>query len=196
MKLPQLGLAMLLMTACGIACQTPPQQPAEPQQEQQQPPPQQEQQQEQQPQSPPSLQRPTLGPASAPSLGGPRASSVVDPRRLMRVRKVFIMNMDNSLSEKLIETMGKGDLFQVVNKRQEADAVFGGSCFEARRIRRVHTEVYLSDRITEKIIWQDVIRVPFNPPTLESAVSATAAEILAHLRLDIREAPRKRPAGM
>jgi hypothetical protein len=141
MKLPQLGLAFLLMTTCGIACQTPRQEPAEAQQEQQQPPQQQ--------QSPPSLQRPTLGPAPAPSLGGPRASNVADPRRLMRVRKVFIQRIDNKLSEKLIEALSKGDLFQVVNKRQEADAVFGGSCFEARRIRKVHTEVFLSDRITE-----------------------------------------------
>jgi len=175
MKLPQLGLAVLLMTACGIARQTPQQEPAEAQQEQQQLPQQQE--------SPPSLQRPTLGPAPAPSLGGPRASSVVDPRRLMRVRKVF-------------EALSKGDLFQVVNKRQEADAIFGGSCFEARRIRKVHTEVFLSDRTTEKIIWQDVIRQSFNPPPLESAVNATVSEILAHLRLDIREAPRKPPEGM
>ena len=190
MKLPQLGLAFLLMSACGIACQTPQQEPADPQQEQQQPPQQQQQ-------SPPSLQRPTLGPSPAPSLGGgPRASSVVDPRRLMRVRKVFIQRIDNNLSEKLIEALSKGDLFQVVNKRQEADAIFGGSCFEARRIRKVHTEVFLSDRITEKIIWQDVIRMPFNPPPLESAVNATVSEILAHLRLDIREAPRKPPEGM
>ena len=106
---------------------------------------------------------------------------------------MFIQRMDNNLSEKLIEALSKGDLFKVVNKRQEADAIFGGSCFEARRIRKVHTEVFLSDRITEKIIWQDVIRLPFNPPPLESAVTATATEILAHLRLDIREAPRKRP---
>ena len=114
----------------------------------------------------------------------------------MRVRKVFIQRIDNNLSERLIEALRKGDLFQVVNKRQEADAIFGGSCFEARRIRKVHTEVFLSDRITEKIIWQDVIRLPFNPPPLESAVNATAAEILTHLRLDIREAPRTPPQGM
>jgi hypothetical protein len=188
MKFPQLGLAILLATVCGIACQTPQQGPADAQEEQQQAPPQQ--------QSPPSLQRPTLGPAAAPSLGGPRASNVVDPRRLMRVQKVFVQRIDNNLSEKLIAALSKGDLFQVVSKRQEADAIFGGSCFEARRIKKVHTEVMLSDRITEKIIWQDVIRLPFNPPPLESAVNATVSEILTHLRLDIRDAPRKPPEGM
>ena len=114
----------------------------------------------------------------------------------MSIRRVFIQRIDNNLSEKVIEALSKGDLFQVVNKRQEADAIFGGSCFEARRIRKVHTEVFLSDRITEKIIWQDVVRQPFNPPPLESAVTATASEIVAHLRLDIREAPRKPPEGM
>ena len=109
---------------------------------------------------------------------------------------MFIQRIDNKLSEKLIEALSKGDLFQVVNKRQEADAIFGGSCFEARHIRKVHTEVFLSDRITGNNIWQDVIRLPFNPPPLESAVNATVSEILAHLRLDIREAPRTPPEGM
>ena len=188
MKLPQLGLAILLMTACGFARQTPQQEPAEAQQEQQQP--------SQQQHPPPSLQRPTLGPSPAPTLGGPRSANIVDPRRLMKVRKVFIQSIDNNLSGKLIEALNKGDLFQVVNKRQEADAVFGGSCFEARRIKMVHTEVFLSDRVTDKVIWQDVIRLPFHPPALESAVNSTVSEIMAHLRLDMREAPRNHPEGM
>jgi len=185
MKLHFFGLAVLLIAACGFASRMPPQESAEPQPEQQ-PPPEQ---------SAPSLPRPTLGPAPAPSLYGPRASNIVDPRRLLSIRKVFILRFDNNLSEKLIGALGKGDLFQVVNKRQEADAIIGGSCFEARRIKKVHTEVFLSDRITGKIIWQDVIRLPFNPPPLESAVNATVSELLAHLRLDIREAPRKPPEG-
>jgi hypothetical protein len=189
MRLPQLGLAILLVTAGGIAYPTPPQGLAEPPQERQQPSHQQQQ-------TPPSMQRPTLGPAAAPTLGGPRASNIADPRRLMRVRKVFIQRIDNRLSEKLMEALSKGDLFQVVSERQEADAILGGSCFEARRIRKVHTEVFLSDRVTEKVIWQDTIRLPFNPPPLESAVNATVSEILAHLRLDIREAPRTPPEGM
>ena len=155
----------------------------------------QEQQQPPQEQPPPSLQRPTLGPAPGPSLGGPRAANIVDPRRLLSIRKVFILRLDNNLREKLIEALSQGDLFSVVNKRQEADAILGGSCFEARRIRKVHTEVFLSDRITGKIIWQDVVRQPFKPPPLENAVNATVSEIMTHLRLDLREAPRKPPEG-
>ena len=185
MKLQQLGLAILLAAGWGLGGQMPQPAPSEPQ-EQQQPPPEQ---------PPPSLQRPTLGPAPGPSLGGRRSSNIVDPRRLMSIRKVFIQRLDNNLSEKLIAALSKGDLFQVVSKRQEADAILGGSCFEARRIRKVHTEVFLSDRLTGKIIWQDVVRQPFNPPPLESAVDATVAEIMAHLRLDLREAPRKPPEG-
>ena len=186
MKLQQLGLAILLAAGWGLRGQMPQPAPSEPPEQEETP----------QETAPPSRQRPTLGPAPAPSLGGPRASNIVDPRRLMSIRKVFIQRLDNNLSEKLIAALSKGDLFQVVNKRREADAIFGGSCFEARRIRKVHTEVFLSDRITEKIIWQDVVRQPFNPPPLESAVDATVSEILAHLRLDIREAPRKPPEGM
>ena len=186
MKLHFFGLAVLLIAACGFASRMPPQESAEPQPEQQ-PPPEQ---------SAPSLPRPTLGPAPAPSLGEPRASNIVDPRRLMKVRKVFILRLDNNLREKLIAALSQGDLFSVVNKRPEADVILGGSCFEARRIRKVHTEVFLSDRLTGKIIWQDVVRQPFNPPPLESAVNATVAELLAHLRLDLREAARKPPEGM
>ena len=185
MKLPHLGLAILVAAVWGFGVQLPQPAPSEPQ----------EQEETSQETAPPSLQRPTLGPAPAPSLGGPRASNIVDPRRLLSIRKVFILRLDNNLREKLMEALSKGDLFSVVNKRPEADAIFGGSCFEARRLRKVHTEVFLSDRLTGKIIWQDVVRLPFNPPPLESAVNATVAEIMAHLRLDLREAPRKPPEG-
>ena len=185
MKLPHLGLAILVAAVWGLGVQLPQPAPSEPQ----------EQEETSQETAPPSLQRPTLGPAPAPSLGGPRASNIVDPRRLLSVRKVFILRLDNNLREKLIEALSPGDLFSVVDKRPEADAILGGSCFEARRLRKVHTEVFLSDRLTGKIIWQDVVRLPFNPPPLESAVNATVAEIMAHLRLDLREAPRKPPEG-
>lgn len=186
MKLRRLGLVILVTANWGLANPLPQQEPSEPQEEQQAP----------QESSRPSLQRPTLGPAPAPTLGGPRSSNIADPRRLMTIRKVFIQRIDNNLSEKLTEALRHGDLFRVVDKRAEADAVLRGSCFEARRIRKVHAEIYLVDRVTEKIIWQDVIRQPFNPPPLASAVNATVAEILAHLRLDIREAPRQRPEGI
>ena len=185
MKLQHLGLAILVAAVWGFGVQLPQPAPSEPQ----------KQEETSQETAPPSLQRPTLGLAPAPSLGGPRASNIVDPRRLLSIRKVFIQRIDNNLSEKLIAALSQGDLFQVVNKRPEADAILGGSCFEARRIRKVHTEVFLSDRLTGKIIWQDVVRLPFNPPPLESAVNATVAEIMAHLRLDLREAPRKPPEG-
>jgi hypothetical protein len=181
MKLWRLGLVILVTADYGLAARVPQQEPSEPVEEQ--PAPQE---------SPrPSLQRPTLGPAPAPTLGGARSSHIGDARRLMAIRKVFIQRIDNNLSEKLAAALRTGGLFRVVDKPAEADAVVRGSCFEARRLRKVHTEIYLVDRSTEKIIWQDVIRQPFNPPPLEKAVDATVAEILAHLRLDIREAPRQ-----
>lgn len=186
MKRPRLVLAILVTAIWGWGGQLPQQESADSQEQQQAP----------QESPPPSLQRPTLGPAPAPSLGGPRSSNIVDARRLMAIRKIFIQRIDNNLSEKLTEALSKADLFQVVSKPTEADAILRGSCFEARRIHKVHTEIYLSDRATDKIIWQDVIRQRFNPPPLASAVNTTVAEILAHLRLDIREAPRKPPEGM
>jgi hypothetical protein len=179
MKLPHLGLAILVAAVWGVGVQLPQPAPSEPQE------------QEEKETAPPSLPRPTLRPAP----GGPRASNIVDPRRLLGVRKVFILRLDNNLREKLIEALSQGELFSVVNKRPEADAILGGSCFEARRIRKVHTEVFLRDRVTGETIWQDVVRQPFNPPPLESAVNATVAEIIAHLRLDMREVSRKPPEG-
>ncbi len=178
MQVRYFGLAVLAFALGGAASQEPLSGPPDPQAAPQE-------------SNPPSMQRPTLGPAPAPSLGGVRTSRIGDARRLLQVRKVFVQQIDNNLSKKLVEALSKAGLFQVVSKRDEADALLRGSCFEARRLRRVHTEVYLTDRGGGKVIWQDVIRKPFNPPPLASVVDATAVEILADLRADLGEAPRR-----
>lgn len=147
----------------------------------------------------PPAQRPTLGPQTAPTLGPPtgpsvpgaRSSSTTDPRKLLAIRTVFIEAMDNGLSEKLMESLSRVGRFRVVAQRNEADAVLRGSCFDSHRLRAVHSEVFLNDRHNGASIWQDNVRVPFNPPPLATAVDATAAAILQHLTASISEAERR-----
>lgn len=137
---------------------------------------------------PEQQQRPTLG--EAPSLGGPRTSTTTDSRKLLRVRTVYIEAIDNSLNEKLADALSKAGPFRVVAKRNEADAVLRGTCFDSRRLKRLHSEVFLTDPHGASI-WQDIIRGPFNPPPLDKAVTDSAAVIVAHLGESLREAQRK-----
>ena len=133
-------------------------------------------------------QKPTLG--EAPSLGGPRTSSTTDIRKLLRVRTVYIETIDNSLNEKLTEALSKTGPFQVVAKRNEADAIVRGTCTDLRRLKSLKSEVFLTDPRGGPI-WTDIIREPFNPPPLDKAVTSSASMIVAHLGESLREAQRK-----
>lgn len=147
------------------------------------PPPQGQEQQQQ--------ERPTLGPRSGPGLEpGPNSSTTNDLRKLMRVQTLYIESIDNSLSEKLIEALGKWGRFRLVTKAKEADATLRGSCLESRRLKHVHSEVFISDR-NGVSIWQDTIYRPFNPPALDQAVSDTATVVEAHLQQAVREGERQ-----
>jgi hypothetical protein len=179
MRLTWIWLSLLLCPGLAVGLpqeQRPPEQPPEQQ-------PEQGKQQEQ-------PRRPTLGPAPAPSLYGPRTSNTIDPRKLARLRKIYVERMDNALSEKLLEGLAKYGRFRLAAKRSEADAVLRGTCVSLRRMRVVHSEVYLND-VNGAAIWQDNVRRPFNPPPLEVAVGETATEILAHLKDSVLEAERR-----
>ncbi|MBZ5516247.1 MAG: hypothetical protein LAN62_15625 [Acidobacteriia bacterium] len=146
---------------------------------------------EQQPSEQPREQRrPTLGPAPAPSLGGPRTSSTTDARRLLRVRKIYLEQIENRLTEKLVEGFGKARGVAIVADRNQADAVMRGTCFDSRRLKTLRSEVYLNDR-SGASIWQDSIHLPFNPPPLDSVVNQTADRIVADLMASIMEAQRR-----
>ena len=119
-------------------------------------------------------QKPSLGAAPAPSLAGPRSQNTPEARRLLRVRTVFIEPIDNSLSEKLADGLSKMGRFRIVANRKEADAVVRGTSFDSRRLKSVHSEVYLTDRRSGGSIWQDSVRRPYNPPPLEKAMTDTA----------------------
>ena len=142
-------------------------------------------------QAAPSEHPPTLGPQRGPGiLAGPDTSTTIDLKRLMRVQTVYIESIDNSLSDKLVETLGKWGRFRLVAKAKEADATLRGSCLESRRLKHVHSEIFISDH-SGKSIWQDTIYRPFNPPTLDQAVGDTANVVAAHLERTVREAERR-----
>jgi hypothetical protein len=133
---------------------------------------------------------PSLG-KDAPSLNGPRTSTTTDARRLLSVKAIFVDPIDNALSEKLADGLSKMGRFRIVAERKDADAVLNGTCFDSRRLKRVHSEVFLHDRSSGASIWQDAVRRPYNPPPLQKAVDDTATMILAHLGESIQDAQRK-----
>jgi len=135
-------------------------------------------------------QRPTLRPTPGPNESGPRTATVNDFRKLMRIRTIYVERMDNTLSEKLMVSLGKLGRFKVAAKAREADAVMTGSCLESRRLKRLHSEVFITDR-SGASIWQDDIIRPYNPPSLEQAVNGTAEAVAEHLSESIDEAARK-----
>ena len=132
-------------------------------------------------------QQPTLGPSPAPGTGGPRTATVNDYRKLMRVRSLYVERMDNALSEKLVLSLGKLGRFRIASTPKEADALMTGSCLESRRLKRLHSEVFIADRGGGSI-WQDNLYRPYNPPSLEQAVNETAQMVAEHLGQSLSEA--------
>lgn len=133
-------------------------------------------------------QAPTLGPATQPSLRGPSSFRTTNPRLLVRMRSVYIQRIDHDLSGKLAADLAHVSWLKVVKNQDKADAIVRGTCFSLRNLKRLHAEIYINDRVTGKSIWQDVVRVPYNPPSLPKAVNRAANEVLAHLDQSIRAA--------
>ena len=135
-------------------------------------------------------QKPTLGPSPAPALRGPRTATVNDYRKLARIRSIYVERMDNALSEKLVLSLGKLGRFRIASKPKEADAIMTGSCLESRRLKRLHSEVFIADRGGGSV-WQDSVYRPYNPPSLEQAVNETAQVVAEHLGESLSEAATK-----
>ncbi|HEV3276596.1 MAG TPA: hypothetical protein VG860_07240 [Terriglobia bacterium] len=191
-------LGLVLLCAGTLAAQSQPAQQDPSQQDQSQQPGQPP------PADQPSPQRPTLGPPpdqpsqpnrptlreGGPSPAGPHAPNTNDPQRLLHVHSIFIEEMDNGLSEKLMEQIGVKGVFRIVANRKDADAVLHGTCFDSTHLRTVHSEVFLQGRNGDAI-WQDVVRQPYKPPPLTEAVATTAQAIADDLIASLREARRK-----
>jgi hypothetical protein len=108
----------------------------------------------------------------------------------MRIRSIYVERMDNALGEKLVVSLGKLGRFKIASRPKEADAIMTGSCLESRRLKRLHSEVFISDRGGSSI-WQDNILRPYNPPSLEQAVNETAQVVAEHLGESLSEAGMK-----
>ena len=131
---------------------------------------------------------PTLNPQPGPSLGGgPRTATTNDARKLLRIRTLYVQRMDNSLSDRLLENLAKMGRIRIVTAAKGADAVMRGSCLESRRLKRVHSEIFIADR-NGASVWQDDLYRPYNPPTLQKAVEDTAMLVVQHLTDSIRTA--------
>lgn len=142
-------------------------------------------------QSPSKSERPTLGPKTGPETDAtPPTYTAIDLHKLLRIHSLYIESIDNSLSDKLVETLGKLGRFRLVTKQKDADATLRGSCLESRHLKHVHVEVFISDR-NGASVWQDTIYRPFNPPTLDQAVTDTAAVVATHLQRTIQAAERR-----
>ena len=136
-------------------------------------------------------QKPTLGPKPGPAgESGPRTATVNDYRKLVRIRTLYIERMDNDLNERLVTSLGKLGRFKIATNAKEADAIVRGSCLESRRLKRLHTEVSITDRGGGSI-WQDIVFRPYNPPSLAQAVSETAQMVAEHLGESIGQAGLK-----
>lgn len=140
-------------------------------------------------------QRPTLGPEPAPtlgmgpSLGGPMNAKIQNPAALRMVHTVYVGWIGNSLELKLIRDFSHGGPFRVVNKADHADAVLRGSCYTLPNLKDIHTEVYLTSK-TGKPIWQDIVHIRYDPPTVKVSVTQSAQEIIRDLRASIEAAER------
>ena len=144
---------------------------------------------EQEPSPKPAPKPPTLGPAPPPTLHGPKTSTTTDPRRLVRVKRIYVERMENGLHEKLIAALAKIQRFHLVGDYSDADAVMRGTCLDMRRLKTLRSEVYLNE-VKGASIWQDNVRRPINPPTVEVAVAESADMITAHLAESLVEAER------
>ena len=138
-------------------------------------------------------ERPTLGPSGpeSPSLRGPGSSHTNNPGLLLKMRRVYIQRIDHNFNEVLVDDMAHVSWIKVVDKPSQADAIVRGTCFSLRRLKRLHTEVYITDRISGVSIWQDVVRVPYDPPALSKAVDDAAAQVLADLNHSLRVASKR-----
>ncbi len=140
---------------------------------------------QQQPEQPPTLRR-GKGPAA-----GPNTSSIVNARALMHVHTIFIEPMENRLGIKLAGDLAKWGRFRLAVDRRQADAILSGTCLDSSRLRLLHSEVFLSNRVTGAAIWQDIVRLPLYPPPLPKALDATAAKITRDLASSYRRAESK-----
>ncbi len=126
-----------------------------------------------------------------PSLTGESSHLLVSAQRLKSVRKVYIGPIDNRLKQRLEEQFSEWGLFQVVSVERKADAVIKGTCFAGRRLKKVKAEIYMRDRRSGAPMWQDSLRLSYNPPPVAEVVDEIAILMVKHLRTILQRSGKK-----
>jgi len=172
MRVKTVFLAVFIFTAMSIA------RPSQSESKQEE---SQSQESRQESSSKPAPKRPSLGPAPPPSLSeAPKTANTLNPRKLIRVKKIYVERMDNNLHEKLMAALTATKRFEIVSDLGEADAVLRGTCLDMRRLSTLRSEVYLNE-VHGAAIWQDNVRRPINPPAIKAAVEEAAQKIATDL---------------
>ena len=117
-----------------------------------------------------------------PSLTGKSSNLLVSPARLQRIRTLYIAPMDNHLHLRLAEQFSSWKRFRLVATEKQADAVIKGTCFAARRLKMVKSEIYIREGRSGTPVWQDNVRLAYNPPSLNQVVGQMAVLLVDHLR--------------
>lgn len=126
-------------------------------------------------------QVPTLG-TQQKQPPGQSTTVTANRRKLLSVHALYIGRIDNGLNADLAQVIGRLAWARVVTKPDEADAILQGTCFDDRRLKEIHSEIFINDRATGASIWQDVVRVHAFPPPLKKAVAETATKVASDLR--------------
>ncbi|MEE8256590.1 MAG: hypothetical protein V3R60_01765 [Acidobacteriota bacterium] len=129
-------------------------------------------------------------PDDRPSLTGKSSYLLASSRKMRSVRRLYIAPMENKLDFKLTEAFVRWGRFEIVGSEKEADAVVKGTCFAARRLKMVKSDIYIRARRTREPLWQDNLRLPYNPPTVEKVVGEMATSMVAHLRASMQNSKR------
>ncbi len=125
-------------------------------------------------------QRPTLRRGKGSSERH-NTSVTMNARALMRVRTIYIEPIENRLGVKIADDLASAGHFKLSLDKRQADAILSGTCLDATHLRLLHSEVFLSSRVTGAAIWQDEIRLPLDPPPLAKALNETASKIARDL---------------
>lgn len=129
-------------------------------------------------------------PDDRPSLTGKSSFLLVSSRKMSRVRRIYIAPMENNLDSRLTEAFARWGRFDIVGSEKEADAIVMGTCFAARRLKMVKSDIFFRARRTREPLWQDSLRLPYNPPTVNKVVSEMAVSLVDHLRTSMQNAKR------
>ena len=98
--------------------------------------------------------------------------------------------MDNNLNLKLAEQFSGWKRFGLMATEKQADAVIRGTCFAARRLKMVKSEIYIRESRSGAPVWQDSMSLAYNPLSLNQVVGQIAVLLVDHFRHTVQTKSR------